>query len=448
MDIDSYLNLIVYRKVPSLTCSIFNLSNDDLYSKSLGYKCIENKYKADINTNYGIGSITKMFTAVSILQLCENKILNIEDEIYLYFKETPLYKIFRTSNIKILHLLSHTSGISNLSFSESKYNTLNYLSGINLKTNNQLYKYLEDIISFKKKVSGTEYNYLNIGYIILGLIIENVSNIKYKNYVNKYIINKLNLYSTYFAGDKQITNLAVPYIYNNLNSYEIGTQLYSKYPQAGGIVSNITDLKKLFISIFLKDKYSIINSKSLNTMTTLQKKVNYGYESYKTYVGSGLFINLKFNGTKLYFHNGGIMGGRANFSYLPDHKIGCIVLTNSDNYPAEEISKNLLSIFVNNKSINTIVELEKKLKLITGNYYSYKNNTKIRIYKKNNMYVLQFMYYKNNKSYTLYTLKYTRNIIYFNAINNLDTFQKNKCKILLNTKQIIFNQYLFNKSYE
>ena len=81
MDIDSYLNLIVNRKVPSLTCSIFNLSNDDLYTNSLGYKCIENKYKADINTNYGIGSITKIFTAVSILQLCENKILNIEDEI-------------------------------------------------------------------------------------------------------------------------------------------------------------------------------------------------------------------------------------------------------------------------------------------------------------------------------------------------------------------------------
>ena len=98
------------------------------------------------------------------------------------------------------------------------------------------------------------------------------------------------------------------------------------------------------------------------------------------------------------------------------------------------------------RKINTIIELESKLKSITGYYYSYKKNTKIRIYKNNNIYILQFCYHPYRIMYSLYTIKYTANIIYFNAINNSVMFQKNKCKILLKNKQLLFNQYLFNKS--
>ena len=446
MEIDTYLESVVNKKIPSLNCKIFSFSNDDIYSNSLGYKCLESKDDCDINTNYGIGSITKIFTAISVFQLCEKAIINIEDPIYLYFKQTPFYKTFKSSNIQISHLLSHTSGIANLSFSESRYDKSTYLSGRRIDNNYAMYDYLEDILTFKNRVPGVEFNYLNIGYIILGLIIERVTNSGYKEYINKFIFEALDLNRTYFAGDKELTNLAVPYIYTSGNNYLKGSQLYTEYPQAGGIISNINDLKQLVISLFTKNNSSLINDNSFKLMTTIQKKVNYGSISYDTFVGKGLFINSNFNKMKLYFHNGGIMGGRANISILPEHKIACIVLTNSDNYPAEEISKNLLNLIVNHKRINTIIELESKLKSITGYYYSYKKNTKIRIYKNNNIYILQFCYYPYRLMYTLYTIKYSANIIYFNAINNAVMFQKNKCKILLKSKQLLFNQYLFNKS--
>ena len=291
MEIDTYLESVVNKKIPSLNCKIFSFSNDDIYSNSLGYKCLETKDNCDINTNYGIGSITKIFTAISVFQLCEKAIINIEDPIYLYFKQTPLYKTFKSSNIQISHLLSHTSGISNLSFSESRYNKSTYLSGRKIDNNYALYDYLEDILTFKKRVPGLEFNYLNIGYIILGLIIERVTNGGYKEYINKFIFEALDLNRTYFAGDNELTNLAVPYIYTSGNNYLKGSQLYTEYPQAGGIISNINDLKKIVISLFTKNNSSLINDNSFKLMTAIQKRVNYGSISYDTFVGKGLFIN-------------------------------------------------------------------------------------------------------------------------------------------------------------
>ena len=128
----------------------------------------------------------------------------------------------------------------------------------------------------------------------------------------------------------QNKNIATPYIVASSKINTIGSLLNSEFQQAGGIVSNLTDLKKLIISLLSKEsKNKIIKDITFKKMCTTQKILKYNTSINKTYSGLGFFINKNFCGDNLIFHNGGIMGGRANVSIIPKKGVGAIVLTNS-----------------------------------------------------------------------------------------------------------------------
>lgn len=146
--------------------------------------------KLDENSEFPIGSITKVFTIISLLILQQKKKLNIEDKLEIYFNDT--FFIPELANIKIIDIINHVSGLKNM------FDAYNY-EGTEKKFNSSsdafFYFYNKD----EKLLMHNEYEYSNLGYILLGVLIENITKKPYKKIVKKLILKKLEMNNTGFG---------------------------------------------------------------------------------------------------------------------------------------------------------------------------------------------------------------------------------------------------------
>ena len=446
MKLDNYIEQI-YKNNPSLNFCVFNINGDIIYEYSRGYQDLNKNRIVKKDTKYGIGSITKLFTTIAILQLIDKNQLSFNDSIHKFFELEQLSHKFKNLNIKIKDLLTHTSGICSLCTSESRYNPEYFLYGKNIKK-----KFFEKyLINVEKNIisqPGRKFKYLNEGFIILGLIIEEVSKTKYEDYIHKNILKKVNMNETSFSYDiHSINNLATPYIVYNNKEFLEGKFLSSELQQAGGMISNIRDLRRFSIYLMENDKTKIISSENFKKMLDPKIFVSYRSSHLKSYYGMGFFINKNFNGDDILFHNGGIMGGRANMTILPKKGIGSIVLSNSDNLNAEEFSKKVLSELIYKKKYKTKSEFLKKLDVLPGNYFSYDKNTCTEIKKiDQNKYELIIKYHPKNRKITLFPKKYTKSFIYLDSYVKKEFFTEGIIKYNFNEKSFIYNQYIFYKN--
>ena len=110
MHIEEYLEKTC-TLAPSLNCIVFNKYGEDVFNLSHGLSNVENKSRVNIETCYGIGSVTKIFTALAVLKLVERNDIKIENYVSDYLSDEKLSNILKNSNIKVSNLLSHTSGL-------------------------------------------------------------------------------------------------------------------------------------------------------------------------------------------------------------------------------------------------------------------------------------------------------------------------------------------------
>lgn len=175
------LNEIKNGKAPSVQYYLFN-EDSIIKSFQFGYANIEKKNKIDINYTYNAFSITKTFTALAVLQLAEKNKININDPVNKYLGDFPY-----GPEITIKQILNHAAGLPNPI----------PLSWIHLDIEHETFdshKFFTTIIEDNNKVKSKpneKYAYSNIGYVILGRLIETVTGEKYEIYIANNIINKL-----------------------------------------------------------------------------------------------------------------------------------------------------------------------------------------------------------------------------------------------------------------
>ena len=156
-----------------------------LVSKGYGMANYEQSVFNTPETKFHLGSVTKQFTAMAIMQLQEKGMLNVNDPISKYISDYPNGKI-----IKIHHLLTHTSGITDyMNDDDSFWNV------------SRLYHPINKIIErFKNKPlkfqPGANYSYSNSGYVLLAYIIEKVTEKSYEQYLDQNIFKPLNMKNT------------------------------------------------------------------------------------------------------------------------------------------------------------------------------------------------------------------------------------------------------------
>jgi len=300
--IDSLFNVLDINNEYMGTISVFK-DKKEIYSRSIGYSDINNNILSNESTRYRIGSISKIFTAVLIMQLVEEKKLNLNDKLSQYFPEIKL-----SNEITIEQLLTHRSGIYNYtdikdyeSWMEKPLSQKELISKIN--KNKRRFK------------PNKKFEYSNSNYFLLSLIIEQIENGRFNKILEKKILIPYNLNQTYCCTNEENNNVAKSY-YNINNKWKEATNTNLRTAAgAGGIISTAKEINKFFNLLF---NNKIINKESLDLMTYNLKTSNYGF---------GIFEYDFFNSSG-YGHNGRIDGFISIACYFLEEEISVTYLNN------------------------------------------------------------------------------------------------------------------------
>ncbi len=274
--------------------------------------------RPDSETQYRIGSITKTFTAVMILQLVEESELSLDTKLSEFFPELQNAEL-----ITIEHMLRHRSGLGSVTDDPTyvRWNT-------QAQTKSAM---LERIAQQPKQFEPDERaGYSNTNYILLGYIIEKITGNSYAAELKSRIADRIDLKRTaYFTPADADKNVALSFSWLN-NQWSPRRETDPSIPHgAGAIMSTASDLIVFIESLF---DGKLITSSSLAQMTTLVDRMGMG------------IIQLPFGSKRAFAHNGGIDGFQSSLGYFPEDKIAIALIGNGFNYPMNDVMLGLLRI--------------------------------------------------------------------------------------------------------
>lgn len=295
-----------------------------IYSKIKGNSDVENHLLAEKSTKFRIGSVTKQFTAIAILKLMEEGKLKLNDPIQNYLSNFPI----KEHPITIEHLLTHTSGLAEITEMDVFYTQL-MKNGCHPDS---LVNYFKNLpLNF---TPGSEFRYNNSGYHLLGLIVEKASGMNYNDFISKNLLQDAEMRDTRAdRGSELVTNRASGY--EELNGQIVNaTYIDMSIPfSAGNLLSTTNDLNKWYKALF---EYKIVSKKNLDLAHT-RFQLNDG--SYTNY-GYGWFVD-SLQGEKLISHEGGINGFLSSVWYIPSQKVLTVVLSNCMCNPTANSAKKI-----------------------------------------------------------------------------------------------------------
>jgi CubicO group peptidase (beta-lactamase class C family) len=303
-------------------------SGQPVLVKAYGLANLETKVACSTNTNFRLASVTKQFTAMTILILAEEGKLSLDDKITKFFPEFPDYG----KQISVRHLLTHTSGI------------IDYEDVIPTGTTIPVID--RDVLMLLLKQNktyftpGAEFRYSNSGYALLTLIVESVSGKKFPAFLNEHVFKPLGMNHSlaYEAGVSAVPNRAFGYGQNG-EAFEFSDQsLTSAVLGDGGVYSSLVDLMKWDQALYtdklvsrkmLQDAFSIHSSKSDF------KESGYGY---------GWYIG-EHRGVKEVWHYGSTCGFSTKIERFPEKNLTVILLTNRRNADINETMTKLVDLY-------------------------------------------------------------------------------------------------------
>lgn len=311
------------------TGAVFLVAKDGvpIYRKAFGQANLELGVNMKPENVFQIGSMTKQFTAVSILMLQEQGKLDVNDKLAKFIPDYP-----NGENITLHHLLTHTSGIKD-------YTKMKSLWSVAKKD----YSPKELVDFFKNEPAdfgpGEQFKYNNSGYGLLGYIIELVADESYEDFVEKYIFKSLGMQDSRYADDSEIINNRA-YGYHNRGQFTNRMMVSLTIPYAAGaLMSTVDDM--------LKWQQAIKSNKLLKKSTLKQaltpNKLNNG-EPF-TY---GYGWHLKdLAGVATREHGGSIFGFKSMSVYMPSVDVYVIGLTNCDCISPTKITRDIAALFIN-----------------------------------------------------------------------------------------------------
>ena len=317
--IDSLLNYLSSND--KFMGSVAIQENDQIiFEKSYGFADIKGKKRANSKTKYKIGSVTKTFTAVVIMQLIEEKKLTLETKLSDFYPD-----IKNANKITINDLLSHSSGIYSFT-NDADYKTY----ALKPQSKSQL---LDKIKAGKPQFEpNSKAEYSNSNYVLLGWIIEDVTKSSYQSNVENRIIKKIGLQNTGFSPNiNSANNEAFSYHITGKAWEEAGKEDMSIPGGAGSIIASASDLTK-FISALFTGK--LLKQPSLESMATIEN----GF-------GKGLFM-MPFGERKFFGHTGGIENFSSTVGFYPKEKLAIALLDNGQGgYGMNDVMIGILSIY-------------------------------------------------------------------------------------------------------
>lgn len=283
-----------------------------VFRKGYGMANMELGVAIEPDMVFRIGSITKQFTAVSILMLMEQGKLSLSDEITKFLPDYPT----QGHKITVEHLLTHTSGIK----SYTGMAEWRPLWRKDLKLNELIDIFKNQPMEF---APGTKWNYNNSAYVLLGAIIEKASGQTYADFVEKNIFAPLGMNQSFYDNTQRIIPRRAAGYSRNAGKFVNAEYLSMSHPHAAGsLMSTVDDLAKWDAALYTEKLVKQESLKKAWTAFVLNdgKPTTYGY---------GWGVNT-LQGMQMITHSGGINGFTCDAVRLPESKVYVAILTNRE----------------------------------------------------------------------------------------------------------------------
>ena len=281
-------------------------------NKNFGLANLNNKQKAQNNTNYRLASVTKQFTAFAVLMLIDKGKLSLTTNLTDIFDDFPEYG----KKITIQQLLTHTSGL---------------LDYENLMNDNRTDPILDkEVLHLLKEqdstkfVPGSKYDYSNSAYAVLAQIIEKISGKTFKYFIETEIFKPLKMKnSVVYTRDTKIKNRAYGYIVRNDSIIFNDQSMTSSVQGDGGIYTSINDYYKWDQAL---ENNTLLSEKLKNKAYSIQSKINESEWDY----GYGWRIKYDKN-TKIISHSGHTCGFTNYVVKIPKQRLTIVLFSNRKN---------------------------------------------------------------------------------------------------------------------
>ncbi|MEO8589903.1 MAG: serine hydrolase [Flavobacteriales bacterium] len=336
-EIDSLIDLAVAKKCFNGEVLV-SIHNVPFHDRTVGFRDAATREPLKANSLFNIGSVSKPFTAVAVLQLQEKGLLNIKDRVVLHLPEFPY------DSVRIEHLLSHTSGITpNLDFLDS--------------TDDRQRLTNDSIIPLLKKYKvplifapGSAWGYSNLGYDVLALLVERVSHISFDEYVQRNILAPAGMDRTFIPRTSALAawmpkglnahDLVVPHMFADIAACEVvPTDSVGPFPRndhyfvgSSNVYSTTGDLVKFDRA--LRDNVILdrVSQELAYTPFILTNGDTARDEQapIPSYYGLGWFISTDTTGGRIIWHKGRSFGTRAILLRNPDKQQCVVALDNFD----------------------------------------------------------------------------------------------------------------------
>ena len=307
-----------------------------------GYGFTDARWKIPITpaTKFMIGSLSKQFTALIILQLVQQGKLDLNAHIIEYL---PDYRTDIGSKIKVKHLLTNTSGLANY---VDRSDFRREIAGHYFNQPEFFRAYCMPDILF---LPGSRYDYSNTNFNLLSYIAEKIYKQSFGVILQKQIFSRLDMKDSGSLSRLSITN-EYSTRYNSGGDWHSAGQniFWDNYQGAGNIYSTVEDLYKWNQALL---SYTLITKELTNKMFAPHVPI-----CKNSYYGYGIVVTFLPDSTKIIEHPGKLHGFKSYNLICPDHKISISILCNSGIQP-RPIGLNIFKILQGEgfRDINTII---------------------------------------------------------------------------------------------
>ena len=299
-----------------------------VFKRGYGMANMEWNIPNEPNTKFRIGSITKQFTSMLIMQLVQDGKIQLDEKITHYLSD---YRKDTGSRVTIHHLLTHTSGIPSYT---SRPDFFRDISRTPYTVDAFIKKYCSDSLTFEP---GSSYSYNNSGYFLLGAIIEKITGKKYEDVLKENILTPLGMKDTGY--DRHAAIIA-----NRATGYEKRGSEYINSPYldmslpfaAGAMYSTVEDLYLWDQALYTE---KLLSHKNKNIMfRPFLRNYAYGWNNRKV-APSGTTDSVQ-----VVRHGGGINGFNSLISRMVDTKSLIVLLNNTGGTVLGRMSQGILNI--------------------------------------------------------------------------------------------------------
>lgn len=327
-------------KIPGLSVVIVE-KGKTVYQKGFGYADVKTKTPVTSNTLFEIGSTTKAFTGLAILQLEKEGLLKRSDDVRKYIPWLELKYNGEPQTITLNQLLYHTSGIASNSITQiPESNTDNALElTIRKLLNQQL-----------NRKSGSSWEYATINYDVLGLVIESVTKQPYDVYMKNKILEPIGMKES-FVGLHQVqsTEMASGYKIGFMQEQSYTPPIYRGNIPAGYLISNTNDIAKWMKLQLGNDSSNAIDKQIIQESHIPDQSVEPFDKD--TYYASGWGV-MKKNEKQYILHAGQNPTFTSYFIMQPDEQLGVAILSNMNTSFTTAIGQGVMDLWEGNNVIN------------------------------------------------------------------------------------------------